>query len=81
MLGPGSHWVYTPTTVVRSVDIRPRYAAVPGQEVLTSDGVSLRVSLAANYEVVRPEVAVNQSEVYVAALYLTSTSSPRPAPS
>jgi regulator of protease activity HflC (stomatin/prohibitin superfamily) len=71
VLGPGSHWVYTPNTVVRAIDIRPRYVTLPGQEVLSSDGVSLRVSLAANYEVARPDVAVNQSEDYVAALYLT----------
>lgn len=71
VLGPGVHWVYAPTTVIRTIDIRSRYAMVPGQEVLTSDGVTLRLSLAARYEVVAPDIAVNHAEDYVAALYLT----------
>lgn len=70
ILEPGRHWVYTPTTVVRNIDIRPRFVAIPGQEVLSSDGVTLKVSVAARYEVAQPDRAVNQSEDYVAALYL-----------
>ena len=42
-----------------------------GQDVLTSDGVSLRVSLAAEYEIVDPALAVNSVEDYRDALYLT----------
>lgn len=70
ILGPGAHLVYSPWSVVREVDIRPRFITIPGQEVLTSDGVTLKVSLAARYEVSEPEVAVNKSQDYVQALYL-----------
>jgi regulator of protease activity HflC (stomatin/prohibitin superfamily) len=70
ILGPGAHLVYSPWSVVREVDIRPRFITIPGQEVLTSDGVTLKVSLAARFEVSEPEVAVNKSQDYVQALYL-----------
>ncbi|MEX0790207.1 MAG: slipin family protein [Actinomycetota bacterium] len=70
-LGPGTYWISASKSVVRNVDIRPRFAVVPGQDVMSSDGVTLRVSLAARYQVVKPEVAVNQIEDYIDALYLT----------
>jgi regulator of protease activity HflC (stomatin/prohibitin superfamily) len=71
VLDAGSYWVYTPTEVVRKLDVRPRFVTIPGQEVLSSDGVTLKVSLAARYEIVRPEEAVSKSEDFVQALYLT----------
>src|SRR5918992_6310971 len=59
ILGPGRHWVYRPRVVIRKVDVRPRFVTIAGQEVLSSDGVTLKVSLAAEYEIADPEVAVN----------------------
>ncbi len=43
---------------------------VPGQEVLSSDSISLRVSIAATYRVSDPQVAVNDVGSYPEALYL-----------
>lgn len=71
VLAPGSHWVYRRNTTVRKVDVRPRVVAVPGQEVLSADGVSLKVSLAATYEVTDPGVAINTVESYEQAIYTT----------
>ena len=71
VLEPGSYWIYSPTNVVMKVDIRPRFVAVPGQEVLSSDGVTLKVSLAARYEVTGPELVVSRSDDYLQAIYLT----------
>jgi regulator of protease activity HflC (stomatin/prohibitin superfamily) len=68
---PGQYWVYRRNTRIEKVDIRPSFVSVPGQEVLSSDGVTLRVSLAAEYEIVDPAVAINEVEDYRAALYLT----------
>ena len=68
---PGQHWIYRPRTQIRKLDIRPTFVSVPGQDVLTSDGVSLRVSLAAEYEIVDPALAVNSVEDFRDALYLT----------
>src|SRR5919108_1114600 len=71
ILGPGQHWLLRPTTTVKKLDVRPRFVSVPGQEVLSADGVGLRVSLAADYELVDPARAVNEVENFQEALYLT----------
>jgi regulator of protease activity HflC (stomatin/prohibitin superfamily) len=70
-LGPGAHWIFRPTTVVRKVDIRPRFVSLAGQEVLSSDGVTVRVTIAARYEIADGSVAINKVENYQEALYLT----------
>ena len=68
-LSPGQHWLFRPTDTVTKVDLRPRLVSVTGQEVVTADGVSFKLSLACRFRVVRPEVAVNQVEDYQQALY------------
>lgn len=69
-LGPGQYWVFPFSTTITKVDIRPRLVSLPGQEVLSSDGVVVRVTLAAKYEVVEPETAVNKVQDYQSALYV-----------
>jgi regulator of protease activity HflC (stomatin/prohibitin superfamily) len=71
ILEPGRHWVYRPRVMIRKVDVRPRFVTIAGQEVLSSDGVTLKVSLAAEYEIADPDVAVNKVESADQALYLT----------
>ena len=70
-VGPGRHWVYRPSIHIRKVDIRPRFVSIQGQEVLSSDGVTLKVSMAARYEIADPNTAINKVENYQEALYLT----------
>jgi regulator of protease activity HflC (stomatin/prohibitin superfamily) len=71
VLAPGQYWLFRPWTLVRKVDVRPRVVAIPGQEVLSSDGVTLRVSLVAEFEIADPAVAVNEVEDFATALYTT----------
>lgn len=71
VVAPGQHWTYRPWTQIRKLDIRPAFVSVPGQDVLTADGVTLRVSLAVEYEIVDPDQAVNSVEDFRNALYLT----------
>ncbi len=70
VLEPGAyrHWVHR--TMVVKVDVRPRVVAVAGQEVLTADGVPLRLSLAASFRVADPATAHNRVSSYHDALYL-----------
>lgn len=68
---PGQYWIYRPWTQIRRLDVRPSFVSVPGQDVLSADGVTLRVSLAAEYQIVDPNLAVNSVEDYRDALYLT----------
>src|SRR5258705_10093302 len=71
VLGAGPHWIYRPTTIVRRVDTRPRFASLSGQEVLSSDGVTIKVTIAARYEIADAGIAINKVENYQEALYLT----------
>jgi regulator of protease activity HflC (stomatin/prohibitin superfamily) len=70
VLQPGRYWVYLMHTSLVKLDIRPRFVTVPGQELVSSDGVSVKVSLAARYEVTDPYAAVLKNENYETALYL-----------
>lgn len=45
LLDAGSHTYFKPTTEIRVVDTRPSSIMIEGQEVLTSDGVAVKVSL------------------------------------
>lgn len=68
-LDPGRHLIRTATTDVRTIDRRDLLINVPGQEVLTADSVTIRISLIAEYRVVDPIAAVQQSSHYEGSLY------------
>ncbi len=70
VLEPGQYW-YTPFFVlIRKLDVRPRFVSITGQEVLSSDGVTLKVSLAASFAIADPNVAVNKIHNFQEALYI-----------
>ena len=68
-LGPGQHWISGRTAKITKVDIRPTTITVPGQELLTSDGIAVKVSLLATMEVTDPATAINKSQNYLQATY------------
>jgi len=68
-LSPGQYWYLPWFTTVRKVDVRPRFVPIAGQEVLSSDGVTWKVSLAANFEVTDPNTAVNKVKDFQETLY------------
>jgi regulator of protease activity HflC (stomatin/prohibitin superfamily) len=70
ILEAGPHWITPIFTKVEKVDVRPRIVAIPGQEVLSADGVTLKVSLAASYKMSDPAKAINEVEDCHAALYV-----------
>ena len=69
VLDTGQYWIWTPTRTLTKVDTRPRIAAVPGQEVLTADGIAVKLSLVALYRVADPILAVNGQASYELSLY------------
>jgi regulator of protease activity HflC (stomatin/prohibitin superfamily) len=69
LLDPGTHIAIRPYTEIQLMDGRPTSITVPGQEILTADGVALRVSLTARYVVADPVAAVTNDQNYVSALY------------
>jgi regulator of protease activity HflC (stomatin/prohibitin superfamily) len=70
LLDPGTHVAIRPFTEIHVLDGRPTSITVPGQEILTADGVALRVSLTARYVVADPVAAVTNDQSYVSAIYL-----------
>jgi regulator of protease activity HflC (stomatin/prohibitin superfamily) len=45
----GTAYFLRPTTEIRVLDVRPTSMTIEGQEVMTSDGVALKISLVARY--------------------------------
>lgn len=70
LLDPGQYWIWTPTRTLTKVDTRLRMVAVPGQEVLSADGIAVKVSLVAQYRVSDPVLAVNGQVSFEDALYI-----------
>jgi regulator of protease activity HflC (stomatin/prohibitin superfamily) len=70
LVDPGSHVVVKPFTELRIFDGRPAFLVVEGQEVLTSDGVAVKLSLAARYVVGDPVAAVTNEQDFRRAIYL-----------
>ena len=60
VLEPGVYWLRARDTFVRLADARPVLVTIPGQEVLTADGVTIKVSMAARYEIADLDVAFNK---------------------
>jgi regulator of protease activity HflC (stomatin/prohibitin superfamily) len=65
----GAHWILRPTTTIRYLDARPRIVTIPGQEVLSSDAVSVKISLALDVRVADPRAAALGSADYQETLY------------
>lgn len=70
LLDPGTHVALKPFTEIHVLDGRPTSITVPGQEILTADGVALRISLTARYVVADPVAAMTNDQNYVSALYI-----------
>jgi len=47
----GTVYYFKPSTEIRVLDVRPTSMTIEGQEVMTSDGVALKISLVARYVV------------------------------
>jgi regulator of protease activity HflC (stomatin/prohibitin superfamily) len=69
LLSTGTHYAIKPLSEIQLVDIRPTLLTVPGQEILTTDGVALKVSLTARYVLVDPVAAMTNDQSWLAALY------------
>ena len=70
-LNPGQYWILPIFSSVVPVDVRPQFVTIQGQDVLSADGVTLKVSLAAEFQVADPNVAINKNANFQSSLYLT----------
>lgn len=70
-LSPGQYLIFPAYTTIVPIDVRPEFITILGQDVLSADGVTLKVSLAAEFEVADPHVVINKNANSRNALYLT----------
>ncbi|HWR13981.1 MAG TPA: slipin family protein [Terriglobales bacterium] len=70
VLEPGAYWISRLNSDVTLVDVRSRFVSIVGQELLSSDGITLKLSIAAQYEIIDPKLAVHSSENVHTAIYL-----------
>ncbi len=70
-LSAGQYWILSTFSSIVPVDIRPQFVTIQGQDVLSADGVTLKVSLAAEFQVADPNVAINKNANFQNSLYLT----------
>jgi regulator of protease activity HflC (stomatin/prohibitin superfamily) len=71
VLEPGKYWLYGAVSIV-VVDIRERLITLAPQEVLTSDAVSLRVTVALRIVVTDAAAYIEKAVDPVAAVYLAA---------
>lgn len=69
VLGPGRHRYQKRHTRLERVDLRPSLLTVPGQELLTSDGLTLKVSVQLRWRVSDPTRYVTESSLPQVELY------------
>ncbi|HET9456375.1 MAG TPA: slipin family protein [Candidatus Limnocylindrales bacterium] len=69
LVDPGTHLTIPPYSEVHLLDARPGAIAIEGQEVLTADGVPLKVSLVARYVVGDPVAAITADQNFLRALH------------
>ncbi len=69
VLQPGSHWLYPYLEKLQRIDVRARFITIPGQDVLSSDNITIKVSVAVNFKVEDPFKALNSTFNYSESLY------------
>ena len=69
VLDPGVYWSLPAFVRIQRVDVRPARTVVAGQEVLSADGVAVKGSVMATYQVVDPRQALLASDDFRAAVY------------
>ncbi len=66
----GGYLIFKPFTSIEVVDVRPQFTVIAGQEVLTSDGIGLKFSIAVKYEIIDPVAAMQKVQGYSQALHI-----------
>ncbi len=70
ILEPGQHWTSRFVHTVQKVDVRTRSVSIAGQEVLSADNITIRISLAATFKVADPYQVVVSAANFLEELYL-----------
>ena len=68
-LAAGTHWIFEPSTKVKVMDVRASSVSVAGQELVTADGITVKISLAVQQRIADPVVASHAVDNYYLAAY------------
>src|SRR5689334_6092496 len=60
ILLPGRHWYHRLTHTLYKLDMRARAVSILGQEVLSSDNIGIKISLAATFKIEDPYRVINE---------------------
>jgi regulator of protease activity HflC (stomatin/prohibitin superfamily) len=69
MLEPGVYWHWGWITRIQKYDYRKKNISIAGQEVMTSDGITIKLSFVTEYTFADLEKAIHQYENYYNAFY------------
>lgn len=58
LVEPGRYWIWRPTTTIQTIDVRADFSNISGQELVTSDGITVKISLAVQQRLADPVKAV-----------------------
>jgi regulator of protease activity HflC (stomatin/prohibitin superfamily) len=70
VLTAGTHWVYGWKISKVELDVREANLTVVGQEVLTADQLTLKISVVLRYQLIKTEVALRSVQNYLEQLHL-----------
>ncbi len=69
VLEPGVYWIWRWNTEIQKFDSRERVLHLPGQEVLSADGITIKVSLVVKYKVEDPKKMLLATENLRESMY------------
>jgi regulator of protease activity HflC (stomatin/prohibitin superfamily) len=71
IIGPGVHFFCRWFTEIKKVDIRPKFITIANQEITTADGIVMKITLVAEYQLKDLDLTINKiANPYEEALYL-----------
>ena len=71
VVGPGKYTYFTSTTHLEIFDMRPAILQLNGQELLTADNVSVKISLAVKYQILDPQALISEYQNFHDYLYMS----------
>lgn len=71
LVGPGRYTYFKTVTSWEVFDIRQSVMQINGQEILSSDNVNVKISLAVKYKITDPQLLISQYKNYYEYLYVT----------
>ncbi|MET3728209.1 regulator of protease activity HflC (stomatin/prohibitin superfamily) [Fictibacillus halophilus] len=70
IVGPGKHKYSPASSEIMVFDMRPTIMQLNGQELLTADHLSVKISVAVKYQITDPQILISEYEDYEEHVYM-----------